>query len=144
MIQMIFSYVMKVTIHSVRQTCYVDDGYFCLMNDGEGGSLYSDKPDIAVGRFPVRDAAEAKIMVDKVISYRNNEECRQLQSKVCILADDGTLGDGDQNIHMTGAEKVAKIVESARPDFIVKRIYWDAYPRVSTSTGDRIRRWRRS
>ncbi len=117
--------------------CYVDDGYFCLMNDGEGGSLYSDKPDIAVGRFPVRDAAEAKIMVDKVISYRNNENAGNWQSKVCILADDGTLGDGDQNIHMTGAEKVAKIVESARPDFIVKRIYWDAYPRVSTSTGDR-------
>ena len=38
-------------------------------------------------------------MVDKVISYRNNENAGNWQSKVCILADDGTLGDGDQNIH---------------------------------------------
>ncbi len=117
--------------------CYVDDGYFCLMNDGEGGSIYTDKPDVAVGRFPVRDASEAKIMVDKVISYRNNENAGNWQSNVCVLGDDGTLEDGNQNIHMIGAEKIAKITESTHPDFIVKRIYWDAYPRVSTSTGNR-------
>jgi len=118
--------------------CYVDDGYFCLLDDGEGSDLLGkDKPDIAVGRFPVRDAAQAKIMVDKATDYRNNKNAGSWQTSVCILGDDGTLEDGDQNIHMIGAENVAKIIETSHPEFIVKRIMWDAYNRVTTSTGNR-------
>lgn len=118
--------------------CYVDDGYFCLLDDGEGADLLGkDKPDIAVGRFPVRDAFQAKIMVDKAIDYRDNKNAGSWQTSVCILGDDGTIQDGDQNIHMIGAEKVAKIVETSHPEFIVKRIMWDAYNRVTTSTGNR-------
>ena len=36
--------------------CYVNDGWFTLMDDGEGGNLLrSDKEDLGVGRFPVTD-----------------------------------------------------------------------------------------
>ena len=39
--------------------CYVSDDYFCMLDDGEGGRLLgSDRADVAVGRFPVRTAAE--------------------------------------------------------------------------------------
>jgi hypothetical protein len=47
--------------------CYVSDDYFCLLDDNEGGDmLHSDKPDVAVGRFPVRTVEQAMVMVDKV------------------------------------------------------------------------------
>ena len=57
---------------------FIDDCYFTALDDGEGAnasaySTKSDKYDIAVGRFPVKTADEAKIMVDKSISYMENK-----------------------------------------------------------------------
>ena len=50
--------------------CYVDDGFFCLLDDGEGGKPdTTDKLDVAVGRLPVRNAYDAQIVVDKLIAY---------------------------------------------------------------------------
>ena len=49
--------------------CYVDDGFFTRLDDGEGANpLTKDMDDIAVGRFPVTSVDEAKTMVDKTIS----------------------------------------------------------------------------
>ena len=44
--------------------------------------------------------------------------------------------DGDNNGHMKDAEAVAGIVESNYSPMMVKRIYWDAYSRVVTATGN--------
>ena len=111
--------------------CYVSDDYFCLMDDGEGGNmLSSDKPDVAVGRFPVRDEAEARTMVDKTLSYLNNEHAGNWQNTICFMGD-----DGDSNRHMNDAETVARLVASEHPAFNVRKIYWDAYTRQSSSTG---------
>lgn len=111
--------------------CYVSDDYFCLMDDEEGGNLESaDQPDIAVGRFPVRTLKEAGIMVDKSIGYMNNSHAGAWQNTICFMGD-----DGDSNRHMKDAESVAGQVEKEHPDFLVKRIYWDAYTRKSSSTG---------
>ena len=41
--------------------CYVDDGFFCCLDDGEGGNpTKTDKLDVAVGRFPVRTEPRPK------------------------------------------------------------------------------------
>lgn len=54
--------------------CFVDDGFFCLLDDGEGvDQMRSDKLDMAVGRFPVTTEDDAKAMVDKTISYVENQ-----------------------------------------------------------------------
>lgn len=112
--------------------CYVMEDYFGLLDDGEGGSLTtSDKPDVGVGRIPARTAAEAKVMVDKTISYINNENAGSWQNEICFMGD-----DGNDNLHMGDAEAVAKMVENNYPGYIVKRVMWDAYTRVSTSTGN--------
>ena len=92
--------------------------------------LSSDKSDVAVGRFPVRDESEAKILVDKTIGYRNNDNAGNWQNTICFMGD-----DGDNNRHMNDAEVVAKMVAKDHPAFNLKKIYWDAYTRQSSATG---------
>lgn len=112
--------------------CYVDDGFFCCLDDGEGGNpRQTDKLDVAVGRFPVRNEAEAKIMVDKTISYIENENAGSWQNKFVFMGD-----DGNNNQHMDDADRMATLVENSNPAFQVERIMWDAYKRESTSTGN--------
>ena len=111
--------------------CYVTDDYFCLMDDGEGGRILSvDKSDIAVGRFPARTPDEAKILVDKTISYTQNDNAGAWQNTICIMGD-----DGDSNRHMTDADGVATMVAELHPALNVRKVYWDAYQRQSSSTG---------
>ena len=113
--------------------CYVSDDFIGLLDDDEGGSiLTSDKIDIGIGRIPARTAAEAAIAVDKIDSYINNREAGAWQNQMCFMGD-----DGNKNAHMDDANSVATMVEEAYPNFVVKRILWDAYNRVSTSTGNR-------
>ena len=113
--------------------CYVTDDYFCLLDDNEGGDMiHTDKPDVAVGRFPVRTVEQATIMVDKIENYINNQHAGAWQNTVCIMGD-----DGNGNQHMKDADNVAKVIEKYRPSIQVKRVMWDAYPRVATATGNR-------
>ena len=112
---------------------YVDDGFFCSLDDGEGGkALTSDKHDIAVGRFPVRNADQAQIMVDKVLAYAANDNSAAWQNTMMVMGD-----DGNNNLHMKDADEMAKCVEGLNPGMYVKRVMWDAYTRVSSSTGNR-------
>ena len=117
--------------------CYVSDDFFCLLDDGEqiqqptgSGYTYQGKPDVAVGRFPARTTDEARILVDKTVGYAHNDEAGAWQNTICMMGD-----DGNGNSHMITADKVATLVETEYPGYQLKKIYWDAYTRVSSSTG---------
>lgn len=115
-----------------KVSSYVDDGFFCLLDDGEGTDLTSkDKPDIAVGRFPVSNEHDAKTMVDKTISYIQNKNAGSWQNTVMFMGD-----DGNNNIHMKAADNAAKLVGQLNPAMQVKRVFWDAYSRTSSATGN--------
>ena len=111
---------------------YVTDDYFCLLDDDEG-DVTRQGIDAAVGRLSARTANEAKIVVDKIYDYRTNAHAGAWQNTLCFMGD-----DGDNNLHMTDADTVATSVHNLYPDFDIKKIYWDAYTRVSTSTGNRF------
>ena len=110
---------------------YVSDDYYCLLDDNEGGSILKDKFDAAVGRLSARTAEEAKILVDKIYAYRTNAYAGAWQNTLCFLGD-----DGDQNRHMQDAEAVVGTVKSLYANYDIKKIYWDAYTRVTSSTGN--------
>ena len=122
--------------NSLSETdCYVTDDYFCMLDDDEGGNLKSaDKGDVAVGRLTARNDAQAKVLVDKIYSYHNNEQAGAWQNTLCFMADDGN-GD-DQNQHMNDTEKVANAITSQTSGFMLKKIYWDAYVRQTSATGN--------
>ncbi len=117
--------------------CYVSDDFFCLLDDEEqiqqtGGTSgsYVGKPDVAVGRFPVRTAEEAEVLVEKTLNYANNKYAGAWQNVICMMGD-----DGNGNSHMATADRVATLVENNYPGYHIKKIYWDAYQRTSSSTG---------
>ncbi|MBR4997358.1 MAG: type IX secretion system sortase PorU [Bacteroidaceae bacterium] len=110
---------------------YVMEDYFGLLDEGEGDRLLYDKVDIGVGRFPVTTATQARDAVDKVVAYMDNADAGAWKNHILMLGD-----DGDNNQHMDDAERVARMLEANYPDYMVKRIYWDAYPMEVTSTGN--------
>ena len=118
--------------------CYVSDDYFCLLDDEEQiqeqskkSINYLGKPDVAVGRFPVRTTDEAKTLVDKTVGYVNNENAGSWQNTLMFMGD-----DGNNNAHMITADKVATAIQNTYPSFNIKKVYWDAYTRQSSSTGN--------
>ena len=112
--------------------CYVDDGYYCMLDDGEGVSpLYPDKLDVAVGRFPVTTADEAKIMMDKTIDYAENKNAGSWQNMLVFMGD-----DGNDNLHMRDVDAAAEDIASRYPGFVIKKVMWDAYKRETSATGN--------
>ena len=117
--------------------CYVSDDFFCLLDDEEqiqqssGSSLsYQGKPDVAVGRYPARTADQAQLLVDKTLNYAANMYAGPWQNVICMMGD-----DGNNNSHMTTADRVATLVEENYPGYQLKKIYWDAFQRTSSATG---------
>lgn len=111
--------------------CYIDDGWFCLLDEGEGANPQSaDLLDMAVGRFPVTTEAEAKIMVDKTIAYAENKNAGTWQNTIMFLGD-----DGNNNLHMEDVDEAAEETAANHPGFLIKKVMWDSFQRVMTSTG---------
>ena len=121
---------------------WASDDYFGLLDDNEGqeavGSL-----DIGIGRFLVQTQDQANQMVNKTIRYLTTNRIVPSQanqasnfgdwrSYVTVIAD-----DEDNNIHISDANKLAKIVEDNYKSYNVEKIYFDAYPQVSFSGGQR-------
>ncbi len=112
--------------------CYIDDGFFCYLDDGEGSSpLIKDKLDVGVGRFPVCTEDDAKTMVDKTISYAENQNAGPWQNTLMFMGD-----DGNENMHMQDANEVATLVTDTYPNYLVKKVMWDSYTRETSSTGN--------
>lgn len=111
---------------------YVDDGWFTLLDDGEGLDPKAvDKQDIGVGRFPVSSSEEAKILVDKCINYAKNANAGDWQNVIMFMGD-----DGNNNIHMSDINDTAELIASLYPGYQIKKVMWDAYKRQTTSVGN--------
>lgn len=114
-----------------KVNCYVDDSWYGLLDEGEGSQPTIETIDVAVGRFPVTTDAEAKVMVDKVISYVNNENAGNWQNTLVFMGD-----DGNYDLHMRDENEVANYISALHPGFLARKVMWDAYTRVSTATGN--------
>lgn len=109
--------------------CYADEGWFTLLDDGEGDDpRKKDKADMSVGRIPAATETDAKTAVDKALAYMSNEHTGAWQNELLFMGD-----DGNNNLHMNDADKNARLVENTHPEFVVKRVMWDAYPRVNSA-----------
>lgn len=111
--------------------CYVDDGWFGLLDDGEGlNPMSRDKLDLAIGRIPVTTEQNAKIVVDKIINYANNTNPGAWQNTLVFMGD-----DGNSNLHMRDENDVAEFINQLYPNYLIKKIMWDTFKREDTPTG---------
>ena len=111
---------------------YVLEDYFGFLDDGEGVNLETDKLDIGIGRFPVRTVEEAEQVVNKTINYMHKKNAGPWKNTTCFLGDD----EAGNTKHMEFADEIAVITENRFPELLVKKIYWDAYDRVTTASGN--------
>lgn len=122
------------TENSLSSQSYVIDDYFGFLDDADNKkSLQNKKLCLGIGRFPIRTVEQATQMVDKVISYMENKNTDSWKNNLCFMADDGSNTDGFMTEHMEFADQLAGYVESEHPEFLVNKLYYDAYKKDMTA-----------
>lgn len=110
---------------------YSSDDYFGFMDTDEGdwneNTAGDHSVDIGVGRLPVKSAAEAKIVVDKLIRYESSFGI--WKNRIRFVAD-----DGDGNIHQRHADQLADLIQGRM--FSV-RSFIDEAPQTTTDAGQK-------
>ena len=126
---LLLTYQSKNSINEIK--AYATDDYFAYLDDNEGAIDTQGRMDIGVGRLPVESLDEARTTVDKLIQYIRNEQTGKWKNQLVYLADDGENGT-----HTETAEKSAELVRIKNPDFIVHKIFLDAYPQEVNASGE--------
>lgn len=109
---------------------YVSDDYFGLLDDNE--SIEMGLLDIGIGRIPVSTPKQAKAIVNKIKRYISASSYGSWRNNLCFLAD-----DEDGNIHMAQADQLSAFAGVNHPSYNLLKVYIDAFPQVTTSTGPR-------
>lgn len=128
-LSLLLSYEAQNSVNEV--SAYATDDYFGFLDDNEGASDIEARMDIGVGRLPVGSEEEAQQVVDKLVNYIRNEQPGKWKNQIIFLADDGENG-----AHTLTAEGGAEQVRLKNPDFIVNKIYLDAYPQEVNASGE--------
>ena len=126
---LIVSYQSENSTHHTNS--YVTDDYFGFLDATEGADDRFDRLDIGIGRFPVRNAEQATVAVEKVRRYLENQDTGDWRKRITFLAD-----DGDYNIHMRDADFLAEKVENNYP-FNLRKIFIDSYKKTNSTSGER-------
>ena len=115
---------------------FPSDDYFGLLSYGEGKNILSGKVDIAIGRFPVRNEEQAKIIVQKIKDYETDiNHYGDWINNITLSADD-VDADWDTT-HFFGAEKIKTNISKKYPIFNINKIYLDSYIQENNAGGQR-------
>lgn len=113
--------------------CFVSDDFFTMLDDNEVFGVndrYVSQRDCAVGRIPATNAAQAEDVVVKCLKYAANGAAGKWKNTIVFMGD-----DGNENLHMRDVNAVADAISASYPGYNIRKIMWDAYQRVSSSTG---------
>ncbi|MBE9468323.1 MAG: type IX secretion system sortase PorU [Bacteroidetes bacterium] len=106
------------------------DDFYAMLDDDEGG--YVGAVDIGVGRLPVRTEDEAQSVTNKIKNYYNKETIGDWRNSICFIGD-----DEDNNDYMRNANELSKKILTNHPTYNIDKIFLDAYPQISTPSGQR-------
>ncbi len=112
---------------------FVTDDLFGCFDESEGG-FNTSLADIGIGRMPVATVETAAQMVDKIERYvaKNEETMRPWRNNVTFFCDDNDKGDG---FLQNSETLVRQLSENSGKNFVVGKIYLDAYEQINTPSG---------
>ncbi|WP_192823066.1 type IX secretion system sortase PorU [Rufibacter sp. LB8] len=120
-------------------TSHSSDDYIGFLSDTEGEWSELDLTvstdhylDIAIGRLPAKTAAEADVMIDKIIRYESESSMGNWRKRLVFFSD-----DGDRNEHLQDGEHLAEFVHDNHPEYLQQKNYLDLFPQVSVPNGQR-------
>lgn len=120
---------------SFQAVPYAADDWFCAMDDPpprtSTENVFIDLPDLAVGRLPAGNLAEANFLVDRIVAYEQPSEpvLGPWRNTVLMVADDEVglaSGDISETEHIEEAECVAEAL--LPPALEVDKLYLTEFP----------------
>ena len=127
-------YTSRNSLHPLKS--YSSDDYYGFMDDDEGEwpETYEGDymMDIGVGRLPVKSTEEARVVVNKLYNYETDPRTLgDWRNQICFVAD-----DGDGNLHLRDADRLATLVDTSYTDLNIQKIYLDAYEQIRSGNGE--------
>lgn len=129
------------TVESIdRIGSYGTDDFFGLLDDSEGPMLSnSERVDIGIGRFPVTNLQEGRILLDKIRRYESEASLGSWRQVFTFLADDELNGgENDGDLHVLNADGTAIRMDTETNGIRFNKIYLPSYPVVTTAEGRRV------
>lgn len=123
---------------TIETEAYATDDYCGFLEDNAGvdaSGRFDEtkaKMSIGVGRLPVRTLQQATQVVDKLCNYMDDKTLGKWKSQICFLADDGNHG-----LHVETADGGAEKLRKENPNFVLHKIYLDAYTQEVNAAGER-------
>ncbi|MEL6669601.1 MAG: type IX secretion system sortase PorU, partial [Bacteroidota bacterium] len=110
------------------------DDFFGIFSTSNNRLPLEPDLNIAIGRLPVKSAAEAKAVIDKLIAYDTAPGALgDWRTRMVFVGD-----DEDAATHSDDVDDVAESVAERRPDLNFDKLYFDLFPQISQSAGDRF------
>ena len=131
---------------------YVTDDFFAMVDETdivmapgsyiEYAATMSHQADIAIGRFPAHNLAEAKVMVNKTIAYyeklpNQGSSFGDWKTKFYLVVDDDDPGEGNSVFHNKVESTSAQFIQNNIPYATLRKLYLDGFPASGTSAGQR-------
>lgn len=89
---------------------------------------------VSVGRLPVRSASQAGEVVRKIIQYDLNPQALgDWRTRLVFVGDDEDAGR-----HTDDVDLIARRVGERKPELNFDKLYFDIFPQISLSSGDRF------
>lgn len=85
-------------------------------------------PDLALGRLPARNLAEATLMVNKTISYETSPPAGAWASTLIFVADNFRAADGTPDTAGNFEALSESSIALVPAQYTVKRVFYDPYP----------------
>ncbi|WHF51738.1 type IX secretion system sortase PorU [Chryseobacterium gotjawalense] len=123
---------------------FVTDDYFVMTSPQSIGAVNvsATLPNLPVGRLPAANMSEAKLLIDKALSYNNANPGQstpfgEWRMKMDFVVDDDA--DNQFPFHNTMNASLVNVFETGalRKEYNIRKLYLDAFPAQTSAGGQR-------